>query len=123
MPDIETVVDGYIAMWNETDPQRRRALVAETITEEGSYLDPVMTGEGIDGIDAMIAAAQQQFPGHRFSLASGPDAHHDRVRFTWSLSADGGAPVAAGVDFATVAPDGRLRAVTGFLEGGEAASG
>jgi hypothetical protein len=82
-----------------------------------------MTGEGIDGIDAMIAAAQQQFPGHRFTLASGPDAHHDRVRFAWSLSANGGAPVAVGVDFATVAPDGRLRAVTGFLEGGEATSG
>jgi hypothetical protein len=121
MPDIETVVDRYIAMWNETDPPRRRALVAETISEDGSYLDPIMTGAGIDGIDAMIGAAQQQFPGHSFKLASGPDAHHDRVRFTWSLSADGGDPVVVGVDFATVAPDGRLRAVTGFLEGDGAA--
>jgi hypothetical protein len=65
----------------------------------------------------MIAAAQQQFPGHRFALVAGPDTHHDRVRFTWSLSANGGEPVAVGVDFATVAPDGRLRSVTGFLEG------
>ena len=121
MPSIETIVDRYIAMWNETDPQRRRGLVAETIAEDGSYLDPLMTGDGIDGIDAMIAAAQQQFPGHSFRLASGPDSHHDRVRFTWSLAADGGAPVAAGVDFATVAPDGRLRTVTGFLEGGDTA--
>ena len=54
----------------------------------------------------MIAAAQQQFPGHRFELADGPDPHHDRVRFTWHLVADGGAPVAVGFDFGTVAADG-----------------
>jgi hypothetical protein len=65
----------------------------------------------------MIAAAQQQFPGHRFELTMGPDAHNDRVRFAWSMVPDaGGVPVAAGVDFAIVADDGRLRSVTGFLE-------
>jgi hypothetical protein len=66
----------------------------------------------------MVAGAQEQFPGHRFELTAGPDAHHDRVRFAWRLvGAEGGDPVAAGVDFATLAGDGRLRAVTGFLEG------
>ncbi len=115
MNDITELIDGYIATWNEGDPERRRALVAQTFTDDGSYVDPLMTGAGTDGIDAMIAGAQQQFPGHRFHLLAGPDAHHDRVRFAWELrGADG--PVAAGVDFATVAGDGRLRAVTGFLE-------
>ena len=33
----------------------------------------------------MIGAAQAQFPGHRFELAFGPDAHNDVVRFAWSL--------------------------------------
>jgi hypothetical protein len=116
MPDIDTIVATYIAMWNETDPSRRRELVAETIAADGTYLDPIMDGEGIDGIDAMIAAAQGQFPGHRFMLVSGPDAHHDRVRFSWSLAPNGAAPIAAGTDFATVAQDGRLQTVTGFLE-------
>ena len=37
------------------------------------------------------------------------------MRFAWDLSAGNG-PVAGGVDFATVADDGRLRNVTGFLE-------
>jgi SnoaL-like domain len=117
MTDITTIVDGYIAAWNEPDPDRRRALVADTFADDASYVDPLMTGEGPDGIAAMIGGAQQQFPGHRFELTSGPDAHHDRVRFAWTLvGADDGTPVAAGVDFATVAEDGRLREVTGFLE-------
>src|SRR4051795_9903744 len=110
-----TVVDTYIAAWNETDPDRRRSLVGATWTEDGSYLDPLMSGAGVEEISAMIGAAQTQFPGHRFTLSAGPDAHNDVVRFSWTLTgADG--PVAAGTDFATVAGDGRLRAVTGFLE-------
>jgi len=84
MADTTTLVDNYIAMWNETDADRRRRLVAETVSDDASYIDPLMEGAGIDGITAMIGAAQSQFPGHRFALVAGPDAHHDRVRFTWS---------------------------------------
>jgi hypothetical protein len=117
MNDITTVVHNYIAMWNETTPEDRRAIIADTFADEATYLDPVQSGDGREGIDAMVAGAQKQFPGTRFELADGPDSHHDRVRFSWRLvTADAGAPVAAGVDFATVAEDGRLVDVTGFLE-------
>src|SRR5262249_15304402 len=51
MPDVTTVIDGYIAMWNETDPERRRALIAETWTDDGSYVDPHADVDGADGID------------------------------------------------------------------------
>jgi hypothetical protein len=119
MPEVTTVVDGYIAMWNETSAEARRAIIAETWSEDATYLDPLMSGAGAEGIDAMVAGVQEQFPGHRFELTSGPDHHHDRVRFAWRLvGANGGAAVAHGVDFATLAEDGRLRSVTGFLEPG-----
>src|SRR4051794_5629207 len=95
---ITSVVDTYLAAWNEADPERRRALVGETWTDDGSYLDPLMSGAGVDEIAGMIGAAQAQFPGHRFELAAGPDAHHDVVRFSWSLVGAAGA-VAAGTDF------------------------
>jgi hypothetical protein len=121
MTNINTIVDGYIAAWNERDADSRRAIVAEAFADDATYVDPLMAGEGTDGISAMIGGAQEQFPGHRFELSAEPDAHHDRVRFAWTLlGADNGTPVAAGVDFATVADDGRLRAVTGFLEPVEA---
>jgi len=116
MTEIATVVDDYIAMWNEADDGARREIIARTWTDDATYIDPLMSGTGPDGIGAMVAAARQQFPGHTFRLTMGPDAHNDRVRFAWRLVADAG-PVAAGVDFATVAADGRLQAVTGFLEG------
>jgi SnoaL-like domain len=117
MSDIETLINRYIAIWNEGDPQRRRELIAQTWTDDATYLDPMLTGTGHDGIDTMIGAAQQQFPGHHFELEGAPDAHHDRVRFTWHLKSDAsGDTVAIGLDFGVVADDGRLRSVTGFLD-------
>jgi len=116
MTDITALVDTYLAAWNEREPDRRRALVEHAWTDDATYVDPLMDGRGHDGIDAMIAGAQAAYPGHRFTLAAGPDAHHDAVRFAWHLVPEGGDPVALGIDFGTLAPDGRLRAVTGFLE-------
>jgi SnoaL-like protein len=117
MNDITTTVNNYIAVWNETAPEERRARIADTFADGATYLDPLQSGDGREGIDAMVAGAQKQFPGMRFELSDGPDAHHDVVRFAWRLvTAAEGTPVAAGVDFATVAGDGRLRTVIGFLE-------
>src|SRR3954466_15020109 len=117
MSNVTALVDTYIALWNETDPARPRSLVEQTFTPDGRYLDPLMEGQGIDGIDAMVAAAQAQFPGTRFELHAGPDAHNDRVRFSWQLqAAAGGDALATGHDYGVLAGDGRFASVTGFLE-------
>ena len=92
----------------------------ETCTEDAGYLDPLMSGRGPrrhrrDDRGAPSSSSRATASSSR----SEPDAHHDRVRFTWNLShgADpADAPVAVGIDFATLAEDGRLRSVTGFLE-------
>ncbi|HWL71589.1 MAG TPA: nuclear transport factor 2 family protein [Geminicoccus sp.] len=114
--DANLIAARYLAAWNAREPVERRAAVARAWTETGSYLDPLMEAEGHGGLDAMIAAAQAQFPGLVFRLAGAPDRHHDRLRFSWTLAPEGGVPVARGTDFAVVAEDGRLAAVTGFLD-------
>jgi hypothetical protein len=60
MAELATLIDGYIETWNEKDPERRRALIAETFSDDADYLDPLVRGEGAAGIDAMIAGVQQQ---------------------------------------------------------------
>jgi hypothetical protein len=71
----------------------------------------------------MIAAVQQRFSGYRFRLCSGIEAHHDRVRFTWSAGGTEAAPLFfRGTDFATFAEDGRFHAVTGFTDAAPAAA-
>jgi hypothetical protein len=116
MTDTTTLVERYIASWNERDPQRRHALVTGTFTDDANYLDPLMRGEGHGEIEAMIAGVQEQYAEHRFELASGPDAHNGRIRFSWRLVGAAGDPLAIGHDFGLLADDGRLQSVTGFLE-------
>jgi hypothetical protein len=116
MIESNTVVNTYIACWNERDSDARQALVAATFTDDADYLDPLMSGRGVDEIAAMIGAAQQQFPDHEFSLSADPDIHSDRLRFSWRLALSGGPAVAGGTDFAVLAGDGRLQSVTGFLD-------
>ena len=116
MSNPTNIATQYLAIWNERDAVARRALVADAFCLDASYIDPMMRGAGHDGIDAMIAGAQGQFPGFRFELEGTPDGHNDVVRFSWSLSQPGGTPVAFGTDVAKVTPDGRLASVTGFLD-------
>jgi hypothetical protein len=115
MSQFTDLIDRYIAMWNETDAERRRELFAQIWAESASYLDPVARGEGRTGIDGMVRGVQERFPGHRFRRTSDVDVHHDRVRFSWELATEGGAALVSGVDFGIVA-DGRLQTITGFFD-------
>jgi hypothetical protein len=110
------VIDRYLAMWNETDAAQRRALIAQTWAEDGSYIDPVMNSAGHPGLDAMVAAVQQRFPDHHFQLTGPIDTYQDRLRFTWKLAAAGAPAVVTGTDFGVLTADGRLQAITGFFD-------
>jgi SnoaL-like protein len=93
MSSINETIANYVAAWNETDADRRRAAIERTWTEDGTYLDGHRDSQGHAAIDAMIAAVQQSFPGYRFRLSSAIEAHHDRVRFSWSAGGTEGAPL------------------------------
>ena len=117
MPDINEAVVTYLAAWNETDTERRRALVARAWAEGGAYVDAHRKGEGHAGLDAMIAAAQGQFPGYRLRLISTIEAHGGGARFGWAAGGTADAPLyLAGTDFVTLAADGRFDLVTGFID-------
>lgn len=114
---IRDVVDRYIAVWNEPDADARRRAVAELWTEDGTYTDPLAAAEGHEAIEAVIAGAREQFPGHVFKLFGDIDAHHDVVRFGWELVPEGGdESVVVGFDVAVATSNGSLRNVYGFLD-------
>jgi hypothetical protein len=112
---LTETVDRYFQMWNETDPARRREVIAATWAPSAGYVDPMFTAEGHEALDAMVAAVHQQYPGHRFRLTDAAEGHHDRARWGWELAGPDGSAVAGGVDFAVIDGEGRLREVTGFF--------
>ncbi|MEE1784013.1 nuclear transport factor 2 family protein [Streptomyces sp. SP17BM10] len=112
---MQQLAERYLAVWNEADPSARRKLIDEVWAEDGRYTDPLAAVAGRDAIDALIGAAQAQFPGLEFTL--GPvDAHHDIARFTWNLGPAGAEPIVIGFDVLTAGPDGRIASVAGFLD-------
>jgi hypothetical protein len=111
-----TLVQRYLAAWNATDPAERRAAIEAVFAPEARYVDPLADVTGTEALDALIAGAQQQFPGMRFTPVGDIDAHHDVCRFQWGLGPEGAEPLVIGFDVAVVGADGRITGVAGFLD-------
>ena len=115
MTDAASIANRYIALWNETNADRRQALLVALWTEDGTYIDPLMQGSGHNQIDGLISAVQQRFPAFRFALIGQPDSYGSNVRFSWQLGPEGADGPIKGTDFATL-DNGRLKEVVGFLD-------
>jgi SnoaL-like domain len=115
MTDLTKIAENYIRAWNETDAIRRKPLLAVAFTENVAYRDPIMQGDGHDGVGALIDGVHQRFAGFRFALKGQPDGFGDRIRFSWELGSEGSASIVEGTDIGVI-EGGRLSAVTGFLD-------
>ena len=115
MTDPAATAVAYLATWNETDPERRAALLRERWTEGARYADPLARSDGRAAIDTMIGAVQARFPGFRFARLGTPDGHGEHVRFSWSLGPAGAEAPIKGSDVVVLA-DGRIDRVIGFLD-------
>jgi ketosteroid isomerase-like protein len=118
MTQYDTAAERYFAAWNADGAEAIAKAVSEAFTEDATYTDPLADVAGHEGIAAVIAGAHQQFPGFEFRLKEGSvDGNHHIARFSWDLvsTADGSSP-AGGSDVVSLAEDGRIRSVSGFLD-------
>jgi hypothetical protein len=113
---MNDVVARYLDCWNETDPAARRAMIDEVWAADAQYSDPLAQVRGRAAIDAVIAAAQGQFPGLVFTQIGSADSHHQQVRFRWALGRDGGDSLVEGADVAVTDADNKITTVLGFLD-------
>jgi hypothetical protein len=112
---FDGVVERYFAAWNETNTERRRALVDATWTPDGVYCDPLSLAEGPEAIDEMVAGIQSHYPDHALNLTSAVEEHHGRLRFEWTIFDPSGAPMVEGLDVVELADDGRFQRLSGFF--------
>lgn len=111
----ETVVDAYLAMWNEDDPQARAGIIEQAWSADGSYRDPLLAADGHAALSEMVDTVHEHYPGQRFSRLTGIDEHNGFARFGWQLAGDDGTVTVAGLDIAELGEDGKLRRITGFF--------
>ena len=116
MTDVNTIASRYIDLWNERTPGRRRDILSQHWAKDAKYVDPLMSGEGHDGVDALIAGVQQRFPDFRFHLIGEPNGFGDHVRFSWGLGPKGAdsrsrAPIlrSSATDVSGASPDFSIR--------------
>jgi hypothetical protein len=91
--DVDQIVDHYVAVWNEPDPELRRSAIAALWAEDGIELVESTRFQGHEELDARIAEAHKEFVVNReFTVTSANDtfAHHDAVTFTIQLTTKDG---------------------------------
>ena len=115
MTDLNKIAENYIAAWNETDADRRKARLEAAFTDDVSYRDPIMQGDGHDGVAALIDGVQQRFTGVPLHAQGQPDGFENHIRFSWEFGPEGAPSVIEGTDVGVI-EDGRLSKVTGFLD-------
>jgi hypothetical protein len=99
----------YLRFWNAAQPAE------QTFVDDVEYAAPVGVLRG----PAALIDFRDQFTGHvtgaELHAIGEAEAHHDRARLRWEIIV-AGERFAAGTDVILVGPDGRIEAVTSFLD-------
>jgi hypothetical protein len=115
----QDLVDRYVALWNEPDPERRRAAIEALWAPDGSHVSPSLEAHGYDELAARVERSHQRWvvdEGYVFRAVPNALHHHDTVTFSWEmLPRQGGEVISEGRDFFLVDPSGRLRSVYQFI--------
>jgi hypothetical protein len=86
------ITDRYIAVWSESDPESRRAAIADLWAPDGVEFVEGIQFRGREELDARIAHAYQEFVASgKYAVTSAEDMarHHDIITFTIQLTASG----------------------------------
>jgi len=135
--EAERLADRYLALWNEADPERRRRMIAELWTEDGSQiLQPPLEMREIAASAGLGMAATLEARGHAelearattsfehwvgsegLSFRGRDDVERlgDVVKFHWEAVTDDGETAAVGLNVLVVAADGRIERDYTFVE-------
>lgn len=135
---LEDFADRYVALWNEPDADRRRALVAELFLHEGrQILEPpqeivhraeqlgfvrqVLEARGHRALLQRVTRSFDEFVaagGFRFRRAGEARSVGPHVRFAWEMVGADGAVAGVGTEVVELAEDGRIRLDVQFIEPG-----
>jgi len=119
MFDARELADRYVAVWNETDAQRRREQIAALWVPEGHHYVDVREAHGHAALEQRIIGSHNKNVrdgGHCFRAAKDARVLHDVVTFHWEmLRAAEERVVARGFEILRVNAEGRILADYQFV--------
>jgi hypothetical protein len=106
------LADRYVAVWNETDAERRKSQIAELWVRQGLHYVGDRKVEGQDALERRVRESHEKNVrdnGNRFRAAGDARRVHDAVVFHWEmLSANGDSVLARGLEFLVVDGSGKI---------------
>lgn len=112
--DISATVDNWFAAWNEQDAAARTTAIERLASPAVQMRDRFSCVEGADELTTHIGAAHRFMPGLRITRDGTPRHCQGTVLVDWTAAGPDGQPRGRGTNVFTLAPDGRIEAVTGF---------
>jgi hypothetical protein len=131
------LVERYVAMWNEPEPDTRRAMVRELWAADGAqilqpprelldraaeigFMNPALEAHGHHELEARVTRAHEEFiaPGEfHFRRRGEVTQLREVIKFRWEMvPAAGGEPAGIGLEFLILDPGGRIRTDYQFIE-------
>jgi len=136
--DLQQLVDRYVALWNEPDPDIRRHAIRELWAPDGfqvlvdppeevreaadrlAFAMPTLEVHGYDALEARVTRAHEMFvaPG---AYVFEPGGNVSRplsnvISFTWTMTARAdGERAGGGLDVLAISTDGRIRTDYQFI--------
>jgi uncharacterized protein len=118
--DPQVLVDAYVGMWNEPDPEQRHAAVRRVWVDDGENLTSASEYRGYEQLYARADNAHQKWivgEHYRFRSAGEAVSHHGFVLFAWEMfSADDDTVISTGTDVFIVGDDGRAKTALSFVQ-------
>jgi hypothetical protein len=112
---VTAAADRVHEAWTAAEAGTRAALLAEVCADDVAYANPLRSSSGVRALAGLIAELAAAYPGHTPVRTSGVDAHHDAMRYTWSLRDRAGQSVLAGVEIVRFTPENKLASITSFF--------
>ena len=116
--ELASLIERYVELWNEPDPEVRRATIEELWAPRGANYTQSMAAVGYDALDARVTSAYESYVGtgqYRFRAGAPAVEHHDAVKVEWEMVNLADHTVASvGLEFLVLA-DGRIRSDHQFI--------
>ena len=112
MLDVAKIVDDYVAVWNEADPERRRQCIAAVWAPDGTTCYRLLDAHGYEAIETRVRGSWDKWirEGNYIFRPARIRHHHGTVRLEFELVTVPERQVEArGLCFLLLDADGRIR--------------
>lgn len=114
-PPVTVTIDNYLRFWSTAPGDEQRALGLRVFDPRVRYRAPLGARDGLDSLLVLAGEFADQLGQLTMTARAEPDLHHEYARVPWVLTR-GGEHFAEGTDILSFDADGRVTAVTTFVD-------